>query len=380
MFWSRLKRLWTRYVENKISDIVRSHHALLQVFDSFSDPAVVIDRNYIIRRVNRATLTTLGKKTYQELLGKPCYKMLHGLNQPCTQCTASITFVSRGKTLQSGLIEVKANPGKTTTYDITCYPILDERGEVKFVVEYYRDSSDMLLVTRQLYESERARIMEPLAVGLAHQIRQPLTVVRAVAQYSLEAFAASSSVNNKDFQESMESIIQNVDTLNDVLIDLLQFSRPSQYELKKQSILQLLKQGLRLISMRAKEQKISIVQDWPKSLPDIHMDEKLLLQAYLNLLINALEAMCPGGQLTVRADYQQEASSPYIWITIEDTGHGVSKDTLKKLGQPFFSTKKGGIGLGLAITEKIIIGHGGKLSFDSKEHQGTKVLIELKPD
>lgn len=372
-FWGLKKRLTTK-VEDQVSEIIKSRHELMQVFDGFDDPVVVIDKNFVIQRVNRATLTALKKKSFKQFIGKPCYEMLHGLKERCPQCTAPATFSSGEKTLRTGYLEAKEKPLETT-FNITCYPLTNEEGEVTSVAEYYRDSSEVVQLTMELYESERARVMEPLAAGLSHQLRQPLTVMRAGAQYGLETF--KKVLHSDDFQETMESILQNVDTVNDLLTDFLHFSKPSQYKMKRSSLPKLLEQGLRLVRQQIKDKKISLTKDWTPGLPEILMDEKLLLQAYLNLLVNSLESMTHGGRLTIKAFQKKDALPPKIFIIIEDTGRGIPKELISKLKQPFFSTKEGGVGLGLPVAEGIIRSHGGHIGFESLENRGTKVVIEL---
>lgn len=373
-FFRGLKKRLTTKVEDQVPEIVKSRHELLQVFDGFDDPVIVIDKNFIIQRVNRATLAVTGKKTFKEFIGRPCYEMLHGLKERCLQCTAPLSFSMGGKTVRTGFIEVKENP-LATTYNIICYPLTDEKGKVTAIAEYYRDSSEILHLSQELYESERARVMEPLAAGLAHQIRQPLTIIRAATQYASETF--HKELLSDDFQETMKSIIQNADVINEVLMDLLSFSKPSQYQMKKGSLSKLLERGLQLVQQQIKEKKIVVVREWPRNFPDFLMDEKLFLQAYLNLLMNSLEAMPHGGRLTVRASHEEDKIPSQIRIVIEDTGKGISKELVSKLFQPFFSTKEGGVGLGLSVAEGIIRSHGGQIRFESFENKGTKVMIEL---
>lgn len=376
-----MKRFFRKILEwvlsffwKRIEVIVQSRTDLLQVFDGFSDPVIVIDKQFVIQRVNRTTLTALEKKSYQEFIGKPCYLALHGLKELCPSCTATESFLSGEKTSRTGLMEAGRKPLETV-YNITCYPLTDEGGRVTHIAEYYRASTDVINLTRELYESERTRVMEPLAAGLAHQVRQPLTIIRASAQYGLGTF--KKSLKSDDFNETMESIIHNVDVVNDVLSDLLHFSKPSHYRMKKDSVAELLETGLKLVRQKIKDQGISVEQECHQPLPEIVMDKKVLLQAYLNLLMNSLEAMPRGGHLKIEARYRKDVDPARIDIAIADTGTGIPKELVPKLFQPFFTTKEGGIGLGLSVAEGIIRSHGGHLRFESGPQQGTKVVIEF---
>lgn len=370
-----LKWLKSLY-EKKVADIVKSRRELLQVFDGLSDPVAVIDKQFLLQRVNRAVLGALEKKSYQEFIGKPCYEMLHGLKQICPQCTAAETFKTGEKTTRSGFIEAKAKPFETT-YNVACYPLTNDKGEVTAIAEYYQDVTELIHLTRELYESERARVMEPLAAGLSHQIRQPLTIIRSAAQYVTETF--QKTIKSEDFFETMDSIIQNVDVANDVLTDLTHFSKPAQYQMKKGSLARLLERALKLVQQQIKDKKILLVKEWSKDLPEILMDEKLLLHAYLNLLINSLESMGGGGRLTVKAFSKDNVLPPKIVVMIEDTGKGIPKELIPKLFQPFFSTKVSGVGLGLPIADGILRSHGGVVRFESEENKGTRVIVEFPP-
>lgn len=373
-FFQKIQDWFFALCGEKIKEITQSRMELLQVFDGFSDPVIVIDKQFVIRRVNRTTLTVLGKKSYKQFIGKPCYQMLHGLKERCPTCTAPITFSSNEKTVRTGFMEAKEKPFETT-YSIAHYPLTNKKGIVTHIAEYYRDSTEVVNLSRELYESERARVMEPLAAGLAHQVRQPLTIIRASAQYGLGTF--KKSLDSPDFNETMESILHNVDTVNDILSDLLHFSKPSQYQLKKGSLSELLETGLKLVHQKIKDQKVSVTRDWQQKLPEILMDEKVLLQAYLNLLVNSLEAMPQGGHLKIGAIYREDIVPPRIDVVIEDTGKGVPKELVQKIFHPFFSTKEEGVGLGLSVAEGIIRSHGGQIRFESQENNGTKVQIEL---
>lgn len=373
-FFRKIQEWFLSLFWKRINEIIQSRTDLLQIFDGFSDPVIVIDKQFVIQRVNRTALTTLGKKSYKELIGKTCYSAIHGFKERCSPCTAAETFFSGKKTAWTGFMEAGEKPLETV-YNITCYPLTDEKGLVTHVAEYYRSSTEIINLTRELYESERARVMEPLAAGLAHQVRQPLTIIRASAQYGLGTF--KKSLKSGDFIETMESIIHNVDTVNDVLADLLHFSKPSQYRMKKESLPELLEAGLKLMRQKIKEQKISVTKDWQKKLPEILMDKKVLLQAYLNLLMNSLEAMPQGGSLKISAAHQRDVNPPRIDIVIEDTGTGIPKELVPKLFHPFFTTKESGVGLGLSVAEGIIRSHGGHIRFEGKENLGTKVVIEF---
>ncbi|MBI3266278.1 MAG: PAS domain-containing protein [Chlamydiae bacterium] len=377
-----LKQLVTRLnrhgsktkAEKQVQDITASRKELLQVFDGFSDPVVVIDRKFIVRRVNRPTLNALDQDSFSSIIGRPCYEALHNLKEHCPGCTAENTFFSEEKTERTGFLGAKKNPSETV-YHITCYPLFDEGREVTGIAEYYRDSTNLMKLTKELYESERARVMEGFASGLSHQIRQPLTIIRSSTQYILDKFQKEH--RGDDFEETMETTLQNADLINEVLTDFSSFTRPNEYKMVKVSLPTLLERGLRLVRAKVNEMKIDVIKEWSPDSPKIIADEKIFLQAYLNLLINSIESVSSGGKIWIKCYVGENLKPPKAFVMIKDNGKGIPKELISKITQPFFTTKEGGMGLGLPIAESIIHSHGGELHFESEEGFGTKVVIEL---
>lgn len=364
-----LHDLTTKKKQELKEKMEKSRSELLSIFDGMDDPMVVINKNFRIQRVNQAMREALGKKSYKEFIGRACYFKLHGYHEKCPGCSAPKTFHSGKKTARIGLLEKKSNPDETT-YQITCYPLKDSTGKVTSIVESYRDITDTIHMEEELYQSERNRLVESLAAGVAHEVRNPLAVIQSTAQYCLGEIG-----QNKELEESLQAIIKSSQVANNVVSTLLDFSKPSEINFKQQSIKPLLKQALQLVKGRAKSQKVKIVQSFSKTFPKLTLDEKQINQALINFFINALDAMPKGGILRVEGSYHPRIKK--CVISIKDTGQGVPEEMVPKIFHSFYSTKKGGIGLGLPIAEGIIRSHGGKVSFKSWEGRGSEVKIEL---
>jgi two-component system nitrogen regulation sensor histidine kinase NtrY len=208
-----------------------------------------------------------------------------------------------------------------------------------------------------------------------HQIRQPLAIIRSSSQYILETY--KNNIKNNDFDETLEQVIQNTDMINDIITDLGSYMKLGLEQMKPDSIYKLIDNGLTLIGQRIKDQKISIEKSIEKNIPNIKFDNKLLLQAYLNLLSNALDSMKSGGKLSIEVYINKTKTPQSLFMVIGDSGDGIPKEIISKIKEPFFTTKKTGIGLGLPIAETIIHLHNGHLNFESAEEKGTRVIIEL---
>lgn len=357
----------TRNLEAMIST---SRNELLAIFDGIEDPMVMIDRDFRIRRINKSMLDAVGGNDYAEFIGKACYYKLHGHLNVCAQCTAGRTFRSGKRTERLGLLEQRPKPDEMT-YQITCYPLKGPDGRTMAIAESYRNVTALVDMQEKLYESERNRVIEPLAAGIAHEIRNPLTIIRSTAQYCLGEVPA----NHDDLSLSLRSIIKSVDVADSVIEDLLDFSRPQTICFEIQALTPLLKEGLRLIRSRALSQHVRIRRVIPKQLPKIRLDRKRFLQAYMNFLINALDAMPAGGELVVAAHWQAKQGT--VHLSICDTGAGFPEELVEKPLRPFYTTKKGGVGLGLSIGDAIIRSHEGRIHFKGLKGKGGEIAIEL---
>lgn len=355
-----------RVLEDKIS---KSRSELLSIFDGIEDPMVMIGKDLKIKRINNSMLKVLGGINYQAFLDKACYYKLHRRKSQCPGCTADRTFTSGKKTSRLGLLEGRLQTDEYQ-YQITCYPLRSKTDAVMGIAESYRDVTDVKRIEEALYESERRRVMEPLAAGVAHEVRNPLAIIRSTAQYCLGEVD-----DNKDLVESLQTIIKSAETANRVVSDLVDFARPEAVNFERQSLEPIIREGLRLVHGRAKTQKVKTAASIARNLPPLFLDKKRFLQAYMNFLVNALDAMPNGGRL--RVEVRPDNSRRGVRLIVHDSGKGIAEEVLSKILQPFYSTKKEGVGLGLPIAEGIVRSHGGKVAFKSRERVGTEVMILL---
>ncbi|MBI4356922.1 MAG: PAS domain-containing protein [Gammaproteobacteria bacterium] len=349
--------------------IINSRQELLTIFDEMDDLIVMIDKDFKIRRVNNTLLKIYDTKSYQEFIGEFCYWKLHGRQTICPGCTASQTFTTSLKTTRMGLLETRPN-AENYGYQINCYPAKDGSGNVTGVAEFYHDLTEIMRIKEELVEAERGRITAALAAGIAHEVRNPLAIIQSNAQYCF-----STNDNNEDLQESITAILSGAEAANRVIQGLLDFAKPQQIHFELRPLKPILEEALSLIRGRAKQQQVRFETEISKKLHHCVLDQKRLLQAIVNYFLNALDAMPEGGTLKVSAHSHRKAQT--VEVFIEDTGKGVPEELIPKLFQPFYSTKKGGMGLGFSIAEGIIRSHGGKVFFKSWEGKGSRVEFSL---
>jgi two-component system sensor histidine kinase HydH len=169
-------------------------------------------------------------------------------------------------------------------------------------------------------------------------------------------------------------MIQEVDRLNRVISQLLDYARPMTMQRQEVSIQDIIRHALRMIEAQAREKGITLQADLPAEIPAAGIDADRMKQVFLNLYLNALGAMEDGGLLSV---VLAELPGEHIRIEIRDTGVGIAPEDLGRIFDPYFTTKPSGTGLGLAIVQKIVDAHGGEIQVASAPGQGTTVTILL---
>jgi len=165
--------------------------------------------------------------------------------------------------------------------------------------------------------------------------------------------------------------------MNNIIKDILAYSRPSSPQLKIADLHETVDNALALSSPAAIKNKVKIERDYSPSLPEISFDPGQIQQVFLNIFLNAVQAMPEGGNLKVKTEFREDNWEKQIKVEVEDNGPGVSPEVLKKIFKPFFSTKHKGTGLGLSVVHTIIEQHSGSIFARSEEGKGTVFTITL---
>jgi signal transduction histidine kinase len=228
---------------------------------------------------------------------------------------------------------------------------------------------------KKMYRADRLAILGQLAAGAAHEIRNPLTAIRSSIQY------LSKGMRDPGKLEMVSELMEEVDRINKIVQGLLSFAKPSELEFARIDVAQLLQQTLVLLQNTLAREQVGVSFDIRLKNTVVTADASQLKQVFLNIILNAVEAMdnCATKQLTLgmesgrSLDYQ----SRYLLITIADSGKGVAKSDLENIFNPFYTTKKDGTGLGLPISYGIINRHHGEMEVQSTPGHGTSVVIKL---
>jgi len=219
-----------------------------------------------------------------------------------------------------------------------------------------------------VYQNEKLKAVATLASGMAHEIKNPLTPIKTFSEQ------LPSRLDDKEFLLKFSRIIsKEVDRIDNLVQQLLNFAKPAPPQLKQVNIHQLIEQTLELLNNDLIRHKISLNTSFENKNILIRLDPQQIKQALLNIFLNAIDAMPEGGLLSVNTSTQ----SNKLCITITDTGKGISPEDIKHIFDPFFSKKDHGTGLGLSITHEIIKNHNGKIFAESELGKGTVFKIEL---
>ncbi|MDP2884660.1 MAG: ATP-binding protein [Ignavibacteria bacterium] len=267
---------------------------------------------------------------------------------------------------------------------------LEAVGEQTCILVALNDISDQIRLEEQLVQSEKLAGMEQLATSLAHEFGNPLSAIMAILQEIKRSFRKK----GVDVKGNIDIVLNNLNAMDRLLKDLMNFTAPRATELRKTSIHKLISQVLMLVSCQAARQHIKVHTHYIKDIPECLMDVRQIKQVFLNLFKNAIEAMHAGGELTVRTRHpiredevdilrpgkvraRKSFGADHIVVEVIDTGVGIAEEEMSLLFKPFYTTKVGGTGLGLSACRTIIEDHFGSIKVDSTPGKGSRFTLLL---
>ncbi|ADU50409.1 multi-sensor signal transduction histidine kinase [Thermaerobacter marianensis DSM 12885] len=264
--------------------------------------------------------------------------------------------------------ELEAEDGSPLVVTAQAFPLVGHDGERAGAVVLLRDVTQERELEQRARRSERLAAVGQLAAGAAHEIRNPLTAIKGFIQLigrKLEGEAAG----------YMDIVLQEIDRIEGIVNDLLLLARPPKPRLRPVDVGGLLARLVEMIRLDEAARGCTVELAVAGPLPPVVADEAQLRQVFLNLVRNGLDAMPAGGVLRVRALYDRATDT--VQVEVEDRGPGIPPEHLNRIFDPFFSTKEGGTGLGLAVSYGIVRNHGGHIDVDSEPGCGTRMRVVL---
>ena len=347
----------------------RSARSSLSRVQAFSDNLVenmpmglvAMDRESRIIAFNQTAEFVL-RKTAGEVIGQMAEDVLP------EACRDLLRTLAVEKQIIAKEIDCFLTDGRTIPLEVIA-TVLEEEDGARGVVVLFRDITEIKQLKKEIAQSQRLASLGSLAAGVAHEIRNPLSSIKGFATYFKERYR-----DNPDDSQTADIMVQEVDRLNRVIGQLLDYARPMTMNRRETAIQTVIQHALRMIESQAREKGVVIQTELQADVVAVLIDPDRIKQVFLNLYLNAIGAMEGGGILSVAL---LSMTDRRIRIEARDTGVGIDPKDLDRIFDPYFTTKSSGTGLGLAIVQKIIEAHRGEIQVASTPGLGTTVSVIL---
>ncbi|MBP1934707.1 PAS domain-containing sensor histidine kinase [Ammoniphilus resinae] len=343
--------------------------AKTQQLESFietnEDTILVFNVHGTVQRANRAFERTFGWSK-EEIIGVELDDLPMvpaGYRSEVRQYSEE---VKAGRSLHGIEFILLRKDGVQLNVMVNLSPIYDGSGKVDGWASTIRDLTQWKKSQEMLQLTEKLSVAGQLAAGIAHEIRNPITAIKGFVQ-----LMQSGMEDKKEYLDIMTSEIERIEQ---ILSELLMLAKPQVSKFVRKDISLLLDQVVTLLSTQAILNDVEIVKDFEATMAFIECDENQIKQVFINYIKNAIDAMPSGGRLIIRTE---KIDSKQMSISFCDNGVGMPEEVLAKLGQPFFTTKEKGTGLGFMISRKIIENHAGDVKIMSKVNNGTTIQVIL---
>ncbi|TLS37941.1 MHYT domain-containing protein [Pseudalkalibacillus caeni] len=352
-----------RQLARKATELIESENRYNSMVENNPDGVFLIDMYGHFIRINRA-LEDITGYTAEEAMNQPFLNLIpedyHEQTFRCFEDT------KKGQPQKCETM-VHHKYGDKVVLKITTIPHI-VNGKVKGIIGIAKDVTELNMAEELIRRSEKLTAVGELAAGVAHEIRNPLT--------SLKGFTSilHSSSEDKKNKEFLEIMLSEIDRINFIVSEFMMLAKPDKKNFQTQNLISILQHVIALLGTQAIMKNIRLIPEYEVNQIQVDCEENQLKQVFVNVIKNAIEAMEGGGKVQVKVNLHDQNR---VKISIIDHGTGIPKDKLDKVGQPFFTLKESGTGLGLMVSFKIIQNHNGIMQIESKENKGTKVEIIL---
>lgn len=344
----------------------------MATIDALVDPLAIVDRSYTIQKANLAMAHMSGRDV-KAVLGQKCHEVFAGRKTPCPGCQM---LKATGASKTFDLKDVRGD----RYYEVTSQALFNDRGEVDGIVQVYRDRTEARKMRDQLAQQDKLASIGLLAGGIAHEINNPLGGILVFSQMLLRELPKQSP-HYADVQE-IEAATQRCKAIVESLLDFArQNPEGKKSDLVEVDVVEAIKTAIRFGKVSIPRRATIDIQDqFDAHTHIVACDRNRIIQVFLNLIQNAIQAMPDGGDLIIRSTtYVDAEGREWGRYEVEDTGVGVPPENLNRIFDPFFTTKDPGegTGLGLALCYGIIQDMGGYLKVESVVNVGSKFIVEL---
>jgi signal transduction histidine kinase len=289
--------------------------------------------------------------------------------------TLLIIFLARRYThpIQRLVLKVR----KVAAGDLSVTVPVESSDEIGELAESFNEMVEQLrerkTLEERLHEAEHLSRVGQLASGIAHEIRNPLNYISLAIDHLKDEIKVSSPEKREEINKIADTIKEEVRKANYMVLNFMNYGRPLKLRRASVSFRELIDRALTVLNDKLREQKVTVSVDIPPDLPPLCCDQELMRNCLFNFITNGAQSMPDGGEITIGASF----SDGFFRLTFSDQGSGITAEDMEKIFQPYFTTKEAGIGLGLAITERIIKEHGGRIVVESRPGVGTTFTVML---
>ncbi|MCG2762354.1 MAG: ATP-binding protein [Candidatus Atribacteria bacterium] len=358
-------KLQENYIVKKTLNEMKVYTSKL--LETMDNAVISVDNKGNIKTFNRKSEEIFDKKK-EEVLNKDCQEVLN-LNI-LGESIFKKCLLEKKNISQEIILEEKGL--KKKILDLNTSFLADESGEITGVVAVIRDVTEIKDLNEEVARHKRLAALGKLSAGIAHEIRNPLSSIRGLAQFVYNSFSKTD-----ERKEDLNAIIQEVDRLNKLVVQVLDFAKLQKPNLTRFSLNDLIGKITELFKLEIKDKQIKFSPELSPDISKIQADEDQVRQILMNVIINAIQAIPKKGEIKIKTEKTLLKGEPAIKLIIEDSGIGIPEKDFTQIFDPFFSTKDEGSGLGLSIVYKLVEAHQGEIKVESKEGEGTKFVIFL---
>lgn len=373
----RIGRLDKEGLQTVVERLARERSFLETLFNTIEDGVLVVDESGRILYFNEAVTRLIGLTP--DLEGEPVTKVLSELDWK------KISHFDSEGGRHVIRHEFEVHYPRPRFLRLYAAPLDGEAAGSSGVALIMHDATEARQQTFEAIESERIQALTLLAASVAHELGNPLNALHIHLQLmerELKKLTPAGKVSGRDLDavESVRKLTQflgvakgEINRLDYIITQFLQAIRPTPSQLRPAQINDVVEKTLKLLRPELENRGILVKEKLGRQLPLVPIDETQMQQVLVNLVKNAMQAMTKGGTLTLATGESSEG----VWVSVADTGCGIADEQLKRIFEPFYTTKKKGSGLGLMIVQRVVRAHNGRIELDSRTGRGTVFRIWL---
>ncbi|MGA1539574.1 MAG: two-component system sensor histidine kinase NtrB [Chthoniobacterales bacterium] len=364
---ARLRRIQPEEVEAFFVELARDKRFLETIFNAIREGVIVTDTGGTVIYMNDAAGMLFGLDP-AAALGRPLAENISGLRWK---------ELAQGRDIITRDIEVFHPAHRVLNFYVV--PLMAEdddqpgRRQHAGYALIMRDFTERHREAQETLESERIAALQLLAAGVAHEIGNPLNSLTIHLQLLERRLRKLPEKDREHFIQPLSVAQEEIKRLDSIVTQFLRAIRPAPLQRAPHDLNSLVRDAADFLAPELKSRNILLELDLAPGLPVLDVDQDQLKQAFFNIVKNASEAMKQGGLLKIRTG----SDADWINVTFADTGGGMTQETMARVFEPYFTTKKGGSGLGLMITQRIIRAHGGEVVLESAPGQGLRLTLRL---